>query len=95
MMLEQAISEIKSADIVQRLAVIEELVLSLKQELAAKSDNVQTLNATVTREEFYNEGLASIAHYKETGLHTSLDEMIAWSDQLVTDINAAKPTCHK
>lgn len=37
---------------------------------------------------------ASFEHYKETGLHISLDEFSTWVDQVQQDPGAPPPACH-
>jgi predicted transcriptional regulator len=37
---------------------------------------------------------ASFVHYKETGLHITLDEMSAWVDEVQKNPAAALPECH-
>jgi predicted transcriptional regulator len=47
------------------------------------------------RESFKNEALASWAHYQETGLHLTGDEVFAWLDSWGTDAETKAPDCHK
>ena len=37
---------------------------------------------------------ASLAHYKKTGLHTTLDEVKVWAIAVRKDRSAKMPTCH-
>lgn len=46
------------------------------------------------RESFKNEALASWAHYQETGLHLTGDEVSAWLKALASDPDAELPECH-
>lgn len=36
----------------------------------------------------------SMAHFKRTGLHTTLDEMKTWAKAVKSDRNAPLPPCH-
>ena len=36
----------------------------------------------------------SLAHYKKTGLHTTLDDVKAWAKAVRIDRNAKIPACH-
>jgi predicted transcriptional regulator len=47
------------------------------------------------RQQFIAAAQASFEHYKETGLHTTLDEFSAWVDALQTDPATPAPTCHR
>jgi predicted transcriptional regulator len=47
------------------------------------------------RLEFYEDGRKAIEHYKETGLHTTHEEMMAWAESLGTDTELPLPPCHK
>jgi len=38
---------------------------------------------------------ASYDHYKETGLHVTLDQFSAWVDEVQEDPNAPIPACHQ
>ena len=38
---------------------------------------------------------ASFAHYKETGLHITLDEYRGWVDAAQQDADSAVPECHR
>jgi predicted transcriptional regulator len=37
----------------------------------------------------------SLQHYKQTGLHTTLDEMKAWAKAVKLNRGTAMPACHK
>ncbi|MGL4767899.1 MAG: CopG family ribbon-helix-helix protein [Formosimonas sp.] len=38
---------------------------------------------------------ASIAHYQQTGLHVTLDEVKTWANALKTNREAKIPACHE
>ena len=46
------------------------------------------------RQNFIIAAEASFEHYKETGLHISLDEFSTWVDQVQQDPRAPPPACH-
>lgn len=46
------------------------------------------------RQNFIIAAEASFEHYKETGLHISLDEFSTWVDQVQQDPGAPPPACH-
>ena len=46
------------------------------------------------RQNFITAAEASFEHYKETGLHISLDEFSTWVDQVQKDPGAPTPPCH-
>jgi predicted transcriptional regulator len=46
------------------------------------------------RQNFIAAAQSSFEHYKETGLHITLDELSAWIDQVQQDPNAPVPPCH-
>nr|WP_020177963.1 CopG family ribbon-helix-helix protein [Methylopila sp. M107] len=46
------------------------------------------------REDFLREGDESWAHYKQTGLHLTLDEVCEWLDTWGTDGEKEPPECH-
>ena len=46
------------------------------------------------RQAFIKEGLESYRHYKETGLHLTLDEVSAWLKTWGTDAETEAPECH-
>jgi len=47
------------------------------------------------RQNFINAAEASFKHYKETGLHITLDEFGAWVDAVQTNPDAPITPCHK
>jgi predicted transcriptional regulator len=47
-----------------------------------------------TRQYFIKAAEASFEHYKETGLHITLDEFSAWVDDLQNDTHAPITACH-
>jgi predicted transcriptional regulator len=46
------------------------------------------------RQNFIAAAQSSFEHYKETGLHITLDELSAWVEQVQQDPNAPVPPCH-
>ena len=46
------------------------------------------------RQNFIAAAQSSFEHYKETGLHITLDEFSAWVDQVQQDPGAPVPPCH-
>lgn len=46
------------------------------------------------RQNFIAAAEASYVHYKETGLHITLDEMSAWADEVQQNPEAPLPECH-
>jgi predicted transcriptional regulator len=46
------------------------------------------------RQNFIQAAEASFEHYKETGLHISLDEFSAWVDDVQQNPDASIPACH-
>lgn len=46
------------------------------------------------RQNFIAAAESSFEHYKETGLHISLDEFSTWVDQVQQDAGAPAPSCH-
>ncbi|WP_404406326.1 CopG family ribbon-helix-helix protein [Pelagibacterium halotolerans] len=46
------------------------------------------------RESFKQEALASWAHFQETGLHLTGEEVFAWLDTWGTDEEQDAPECH-
>ena len=46
------------------------------------------------RQNFIAAAQSSFEHYKETGLHISLDELSAWVEQVQQDPGAPVPPCH-
>jgi predicted transcriptional regulator len=47
------------------------------------------------RQNFIAAAEASFEHYKETGLHVTLDEFGGWVDAVQTAPDTALPPCHK
>ena len=47
-----------------------------------------------TRQHFIAAAESSFEHYKETGLHVSLDEFSSWVDQVHENPVVAIPECH-
>ena len=47
-----------------------------------------------TRQNFVLAAQASFEHYKETGLHVTLDEFSAWVDTAQEKPDSAMPPCH-
>jgi predicted transcriptional regulator len=47
------------------------------------------------RQNFIAAAEASYVHYKETGLHITLDEMSAWADEVQLNPEAPVPECHR
>lgn len=45
------------------------------------------------RQNFIAAAEASFAHYKETGLHVTLDEFSTWVDAVQTSPDTPMPTC--
>lgn len=45
--------------------------------------------------QFIEDAEKANAHFKETGLHTTHDEMKAWAKSLSINPNAKPPVCHK
>ena len=48
-----------------------------------------------SRQNFINAAERSYEHYKETGLHISLDEFSAWVDDVEKKPDAPMPVCHR
>ena len=46
------------------------------------------------RQNFIAAAQSSFEHYKETGLHITLDELSAWVQQVQQDPHAPVPPCH-
>ncbi len=47
------------------------------------------------RQSFRDDAAAALRHYRETGLHTTQDEMDEWIDSLGTKKPRRPPKCHK
>lgn len=54
----------------------------------------QYVNREEARESFAREAMESWEHYKETGLHITLDELSAWLNTVGTDAETDPPQCH-
>ena len=52
------------------------------------------VNQEEARQNFIAAAQATYMHYKETGLHITLDEMSAWVDDLQQNPDALLPECH-
>lgn len=48
-----------------------------------------------TRQNFIAAAKSSFEHYKETGLHITLDEFSNWVDQVQENPEAPVPACHR
>lgn len=59
----------------------------------------EAITQYVTREEaresFRQEEAESWRHFKETGLHLTLDEAFAWLDTWGTEAESGPPPCHE
>jgi len=55
---------------------------------------VRQLEEEERQDEFYMEAMKSWEHYKETGLHVTGDEVMAWLDSWGTDNELEPPKCH-
>ncbi len=60
-----------------------------------KEANLDYVKREEARQNFIIAAEASFVHYKETGLHISLDEFSTWVDQLQQDPGAPPPACHR
>ena len=47
------------------------------------------------RKSFIAVAESSFIHYKESGLHITLDEFDSWADQVQQDPSTLLPACHK
>ena len=47
------------------------------------------------RQHFINAAETSFEHYKETGLHITLDEFGTWVDEVQKNPDASVPACHR
>jgi predicted transcriptional regulator len=54
----------------------------------------QYVDREEARESFHQEALLSWQEYRETGLHLTGDELIAWLEGWGTDKETAFPECH-
>jgi len=53
------------------------------------------VNKEEARQSFIKVAETSFEHYKETGLHITLDEFSTWVDEVQKKSDATVPTCHK
>jgi predicted transcriptional regulator len=56
---------------------------------------LEYLQKEEARQNFIAAAESSFLHYKETGLHITLDEFDSWVDQVQQDTNTPIPSCHK
>ena len=56
---------------------------------------LEYLQKEEARQNFIAAAESSFVHYKETGLHITLDEFDSWVDQVQHDPNTPIPECHK
>ena len=56
---------------------------------------LEYLQKEEARQNFIAAAESSFVHYKETGLHITLDEFDSWVDQVKQDPNTPIPACHK
>jgi predicted transcriptional regulator len=56
---------------------------------------LEYLQKEEARQNFVTAAESSYVHYKETGLHITLDEFDSWVDQVQQDPNTPMPECHK
>ncbi|MEY3569938.1 MAG: hypothetical protein RIQ85_58, partial [Pseudomonadota bacterium] len=56
---------------------------------------LEYLEKEEARQNFVAAAESSYVHYKETGLHITLDEFDSWVDQVQQDPNTPMPECHK
>ena len=56
---------------------------------------LEYLQKEEARQNFVAAAESSYVHYKETGLHITLDEFDSWVDQVQQDPNTPMPECHK
>jgi predicted transcriptional regulator len=59
-----------------------------------KKANIDYVEKEVTRQNFIKVGLASFAHYKETGQHITLDEFSSWVGAVQQNPDIPAPACH-
>ena len=55
---------------------------------------LEYLQKEEARQNFIAVAESSFVHYKETGLHITLDEFDSWVDQVQQDPNTPMPECH-
>lgn len=53
------------------------------------------LDRELAKLEFYETARKAGEHYKETGLHTTHEELKAWANSLGTPLELTPPSCHK
>jgi len=56
---------------------------------------LEHLQKEEARQNFIAAAESSFVHYKDTGLHITLDEFDSWVDQVQQDPNTPMPECHK
>ena len=56
---------------------------------------LEYLREQEARKNFIAVAESSFIHYKESGLHITLDEFGSWADQVQQDPNMPLPACHK
>jgi len=56
---------------------------------------LEHLQKEEARQNFIAAAESSFVHYKDTGLHITLDEFDSWGDQVQQDPNTPMPECHK
>jgi predicted transcriptional regulator len=56
---------------------------------------LEYLQKEEARQNFIAAAESSFVHYKDTGLHITLDEFDSWVDQVQQDPNTPMPECHK
>ena len=56
---------------------------------------LEYLQKEEARQNFVAAAESSYVHYKETGLHITLDEFDSWVDRVQQDPNTPMPECHK
>ena len=65
------------------------------QHYLMKEAILEYLQKEEARQNFIAAAESSFVHYKETGLHITLDEFDSWVDQVKQDPNTPIPACHK
>ena len=56
---------------------------------------LEYLEKEEARQNFIAAAESSFVHYKDTGLHITLDEFDSWVDQVQQNPNTPMPECHK
>ena len=56
---------------------------------------LEYLQKEEARQNFIAAAESSFVHYKDTGLHITLDEFDSWVDQVQQNPNTPMPECHK